>query len=155
STISLFLKPHHKPEKIANKLCLPESLATHTINGMISYTPIAGICATYAGYITTSDYNGEIIFPRKHQSPIINVLVTTAIEPIPLFENTISHWNLLADVPVAMYEYEEKYDKEKDEHFWETKRVDIPADKKIPLNTIILIAKPTNIFIPLEKTTTT
>jgi hypothetical protein len=150
ATISFFFKPFHSPEKIVSNLTKPDALATHTINGIINHVPIAGIFATYAGFITTSDYNGEVIFPRKHTKPVVDIIITTEIIPVALFENTIDHWRLAKGVHAEMYRFTEHYNKETDEYFWQSERIDLPADKKIPLSAMIIIAKPNNIFIPSE-----
>jgi hypothetical protein len=153
-TISFFFKPYHSPEKIVESLKRPDVIATHSFHSIIEQTPIAGIFATYAGYITVSDYSGEVIFPRKHQKAGVEIIVTTAIMPVSLFENTIDHWNLVPNVPATMYSCEEKYDENTKTYYWETQELPLPTNRKIPLSAIVIIARPRNIIIPSEKVTT-
>jgi hypothetical protein len=114
----------------------------------MNHVPIAGILVTYSGYVTTSDYNGEVIFPRKHQKSAVDIIVTPELAPVALFENTVHHWELIPGVPAAMYSCEQKYNEKTEQHYWETKEMNLPADRKIPLASLVIIAKPKNIVIP-------
>src|SRR6266478_5228830 len=87
-TITFFFKPFHDVEKINQKIRKPGKLAKHTVHGIVQHAPIAGILVTYAGYITSSTYNGEIVLPRKHQKAAVTLVVTPEMVPVPLFENT-------------------------------------------------------------------
>ncbi len=148
--ICFFFKSIEDQQKIAHKLKKPGKLAHHTINGIANHIPIAGIYATYSGYITISDENGEIRFPRKHRDNSANIIVTQSIEPIPLFENTIQQWNLIPQEAAEMYGLVEVYDDKTKEYSWQTHRMNIPHDNKIPSSAIIILAKPKNIVIPSE-----
>lgn len=147
-TITFFFQPFSDIEKMSQKLRKPRNISKHTVNGIINYVPIAGILATYSGYITASDYNGEVIFPRKHQKSSVDIIVTPELTPVALFENTVHHWELIPGVPAAMYSCEQKYNDKTGQHYWETKEVNLPVDRKIPLASIVIIAKPKNIVIP-------
>ena len=70
---------------------------------------ISGIFATYGGFLTVSDLNGEITFPRKHRKPFIYLIITEKMSPIIRSGNTIDHWELVEDTPVEMYKFEQKY----------------------------------------------
>ena len=146
-TISFFFQPLSDIEKMSQKLKKPGNLAKHTVNGIVNHVPIAGILVTYSGYITTSDYDGEVVFPRKHQKSIVDIIVTPELTPIALFENTIDHWELIPGIAAVMYSCEQKYNNETGQFYWETKEVSLPADNKIPLASIVVIAKPKNIVI--------
>ncbi len=148
-TISFFFKPFTDIKAISNKLKKPGNLAHHTVHGIVNHTSVSGILSIYAGYIDSSDYNGEVVFPRKHSKPAVVFLVTPELKPIALFENTIDHWELIPGMPAAMYVCEQKYDAKKQSHYWETKEVLLPADNIIPLTSVIIIAKPKNISIPI------
>lgn len=152
--ISFFFKPLPHTTDMVAQMKDPQAIAHHTVHGIIQHSIVSGICATYAGYIATSDHNGEISFPRKHTQPAINILVTQSIVPIALFENTISHWELTPGEPADFYSLSESYDEKTGQYSWHTIKASLPENKSIPMTTLIIIAKPSQIIVPLETTKT-
>jgi len=143
------------PDKEAGeKIKKPGKIAKHTIKGMTHHTPMAGILATYGGYLNASDYDGYIRFPRKHEKPSLELIVTTKIIPITMFENTIHHWQLEPGNPAAVYAIEQKYDEGKKYHYWQTTKVAQPENDQIPMTAIVIIANPDKIIIDNEATPT-
>jgi hypothetical protein len=153
--ITLFfrLQPLSDAEKISQKLREPGKLAKYKVKGMQS-SQVEGILATYGGYVTASDYNGEISFPRKHQKTGVDILITSEVVPVPLFENTILHWNRVQGVPAKVYSCEQRYDDKKGQHYWETQEIPLTDDLIIPLSTVIIIAKPKNVTMNVGNTPT-
>jgi hypothetical protein len=147
-TITFFFRPSSDIEKMMHIFKKPGNLAKSMVNGMVNHSSIAGISVLYFGYITASDYNGEVIFPRKHQKSAVTIVVTPELFPVALFENTVHHWELIPGVPVAMYVCEQKYNDKTEEYYWDSKEISVPMDRKIPLEAIIIVAKPKNIIIP-------
>src|SRR5579863_1278445 len=155
STITFFFKPFHDKEHMIKTVTKPGNLAHHTVHGILQHTPVAGLLVTYGGYVATSNYNGEIIFPRKHQKPIITLVITPEMEPVPLFENTLLHWDFLPTVPAKMYSCELKHNSITGQSYWDTQEVALPEDKKIPLSAIVIIADPKNIIMNVGTTLVT
>ena len=112
-----------------------------------------GIFSFYAGYSNIS--NGQITFPRRHQKPKFLYLIANKIKPSFMFPNTIQHFEISKGTSAAMYSVNLKKDQETKLHFWEVKLADIPEDRIIPSNTIVILAKPKNIFVPEGITPTT
>ncbi len=135
-------------KKMGNKLEKLGKIAKYTHEGLAHGTIIAGIFSTYAGYITTSDINGQTAFPRKQEQKTINMLVTNQITPIVMVGNTLAHWKLEEGTPARMYSLALKQDEKTNLHFWQTQKVDLPKEDIIPLDTIIILAKPKNIYLP-------
>lgn len=152
--ITFFFQELNDVEKISQKLKKSNKLAKHTVNGIIQHIPVAGLLVSYAGYITFSNYNGEVILPRKHQSSHVSILITPEIVPVSLFENTILNWKLIPGIPAKMYSCEKKYNDKDDSYYWETQEVSLPENNIISLSTIIIIAKPTNIMMNVGITPT-
>ncbi|HLJ31988.1 MAG TPA: hypothetical protein VKU36_06115 [Candidatus Babeliales bacterium] len=150
-TITFFFEPYHDINALHQKIKKPGKLAQHSVHAIVNHTPIAGILVTYSGYVATSSYNGEITFPRKHQKPVITILITPEMKPIPLFENTILHWTLLPDMPAQMYSCEQKHDEVTGKSYWVTQEIPLPADNIIPLSTMVIIADPKNIVMNTER----
>jgi len=150
--ICFFFKPDIA--HLTHTLKHPGHIAQHTVHGIVEHTPIAGIYVTYAGYVTISDMLGEVRFPRKQRENVVTILVTPEIEPISLFENTITLWNLMPHQPAIMYSLQETYDPKKNEYFWQSHKIDLPHNNQIPVSTIVIFANPRDIVIPSEITKT-
>ena len=148
-TISFFFHDQPDAMKITERLKKPGKIAKHTIHGITQHSSISGICATYSGYIAVSNYNGEIQFPRRHRESMLNLLVTTEMEPITLFDNTVDHWELKPGNPAQLYSLTQIYDQKNEHEAWNIQRESIATHNKIPLTALVIIAKPTNITLPL------
>ena len=130
---------------------------------------IAGINATYLGYITTSNKNGQITFPRKQQSDQIYILITPKILPNFIVGPTlIHHWEIDQSQPAEMYEVNRKKDKKLNTYYFDVinlkEAIKDPSTPKkdaqnylnilkskdaIPFNTITLLTDPANITVPM------
>lgn len=146
-TITLFFKSDPDIETIAQKLKTPGKVAKYTLNGMGRAPLVQGIVGTYGGYIASSNYNGEMIFPRKHQRSLVHVLITSQIVPVPLFENTILQWQRVPGVPAVLYICEQKRDDKAGTYSWHTQEIPLAEDMNIPLSAIVIVAKPKNIIM--------
>ena len=153
-TITFFFKPLGDIEKVAKKLKKPGNLAKHTVHGIIQPAPVAGILVTYSGYIASSDYNGEITLPRKHQKSMITIVVTPEMVPVRLFENTFLHWNLITGVPAKMYSCEQKYNERTQQTYWDVQESPFLAGNQIPISAIVIIAKPKDVTMNIGTTPT-
>jgi len=134
------------------------------VRGIIQDQPLMkssgvdGIVATYLGYFTISDKNGEIAFPRKQQTDIMHILVTPEILPVFMIEpSVIHHWEIKKDQPVALYQIARKVYKEFipgfgkfKAYYFDIEKIDVPKNNVIPFNTITLYAHPNDIIIPTE-----
>ena len=147
--ISFFFKPLIDQEQLTKNLQKPGKIAKHTLHSLTEHIPVTGICATYSGYITSSDYDGQIIFPLKHTKPTIDIIVTTELKPIPLFENTIHHWEIIPHIPTTIYTLSQEYNKSSNTHSWKTEQAQLPENNQIPLAALVIIARPKDIHIPL------
>jgi len=109
---------------------------------------VDGLQASYLGYITTSDKNGQISFPRMHQADTIYLLVTPEVAPEFMIEpSMIAHWITKNNQPAAFYEIHRKKEKELKTYYFDVKKIDIP--KKIPYNTMTIYAHPDDIKVPV------
>jgi hypothetical protein len=115
---------------------------------------IAGIAASYIGYFTISNKNGQIAFPRKHQSDEIYLLVTPEVEPVFMIKpSLIHHWQIKKDQPTAFYKIVRKVNKDSATkiYYFEVEKLDVaqdlPKTGEIPLNTITIYAHPESISI--------
>jgi len=146
-TITFFFKPVPDIKKVTEKIKKPGKLAKHAAHAVVQHAPVAGILVTYAGYVTASNYNGEVVFPRKHQKTVITIVITPEMTPIALFENTLLHWQLIPGLPVQMYSCELKQNSKTGGYYWDTQEVAVPEDNKIPLSALVITADPKNIVI--------
>lgn len=162
--ITFFIRPIPKYieekidiKKIKKSISKPENvLKQFILQDMPSHLQ-SGIYAIYAGFVTFSDFNGQITFERKTVEPKINLLITEDIKPIPVSPfntNTILGFVVNPKAYSQYYLLERNQDPETQVISWKVTEQDIPKDQKIPYNTIILIANPKNIIV-LTGTTST
>lgn len=118
----------------------------------------AGLYASYAGTLTHSDQDGQIVFERKSSKPKLYVLITDKIKAVtvnPLSQKTLLGFNVSPDTIAALYQFELLKDPETDLYAWNVTPAKLDLEKKIPYDTIILYAHPHDIIVPLGPTTTT
>ncbi len=136
-----------------DKLKKPHAIAKRTLLGLTSYNPIAGIFSTYYGFINVSDYMGQTSFPRKQSKGIIKLFITNKISPVMMFNNTVSHWELVPGAQAAAYTLELKEDPATKLSLWLVKKGTVPENGQIPATeSLIILAKPYNVYIPLGAT---
>lgn len=150
--ITLFLHEYpadtERAQSMVTKLGKPGKIARYRVNNVTHQPLVAGIFATYAGYLDVSSYNGQLTFPRRHDRPLIYLAITPRLTPIVMFANTIHHWEFEPGVPAALFVCERKKD-EAGLYFWDMKEESISDNKVIPLESLILIAKPQNFYVPI------
>lgn len=110
--------------------------------------PRAGIVVSYFGFMTTSDKSGEIMFPRRHQSTEFSLLVCDNPEPIFMLKNTIHHWQVKEHAKYAFYSIERKQDEHTKLFFWKVKKTDLPKDKHLAVNTMVVFSDPDTLYVP-------
>lgn len=153
-TITFFFKSASDIKRISQKIKKPGKLAKHAVHGIAQHAPVAGILVTYAGYVTASNYNGEVVLPRKHQKAALTIVVTPEMTPIALFENTLLHWQLISGMPAQMYSCELKQNGKTGSYYWDIHEEALPEDNKIPLSALVITADPKNIVVNVGETVT-
>ena len=130
--IAMFVRPFRQEQKnqdnqkLLNQLAIPGKVTAKTIKKrFLNSNPNEGIFSTYWGYLTLSNFNGLITFPRKQQKPAFKLLITPRIKPIMMIGNTIHHWELDRSVPAELYSVERKQDAETKTWFWQTKKAEL------------------------------
>lgn len=145
-----------RAQQMAHKLRKPHGIAKRTLEGLTRHYSIAGIFSTYFGFLQVSNANGQTTFPRKQSKPSLQVVITNKITPVMMFANTISHWELETGTPAAMYTYELKTDEQTKLLYWDVKKAALPENNQIDsIDSIVIIAKPKNVYIPEGITLTT
>ena len=117
----------------------------------------AGVYASYAGTITHSDRNGQIVFLRKSPDAALNLLVTDSIKPIPvdpLHPKTLFGFEVGQEAAAQMYLFERLQDPETEQYAWHVKPVPFDKEKRIPYDTIIVYANPHHVIVPLGPSAT-
>jgi len=159
--ITFFMRPFptttefKKPNRTLQKIKKPQKLSQYILRAMVKKYIPSGIFCTYKGYVTASDLNGQVIFPRRHKDPIINLLITNKIVPIFMLGNTIHHWEIEEKTPAKMYQVERKLDRSAGAYFWEVQPVPVPQNRIITENIIVILAKPKYFYIPTGISMTT
>lgn len=107
-----------------------------------------GIYFSYFGYLEATDHDGQITFPRSHQKPHFTLLVTTDAQPVFMASNTIGFWQLNAGAHYACYLIEKKQDTETKRWLWDVKKTTPPAKGQLPVDTIVVFAQPSAVYVP-------
>lgn len=125
----------------------PSSTDSYCMNNILEHTTITGIISTYAGYMNTSDLNGQVVYPRRHVAQTVYILITPTISPVLMTQNTIHHWQLNDDIPAQLYEAKKIQEKESGEYYWSIQEIPLPEDKVVPLESILIFTKPSTIAV--------
>lgn len=158
--ITFFLRPYPTakpadPQKLNAMLHYPGTLARKAFKALLQTGTWQGVLATYMGYIAPSAYDGQILFPRMHQKPSVKLLITQMIEPVMMLGATVHHFVTLKTIPSKLYTITRKQDSDTGIFYWDTQEEQLPENRKISLDTIVLFAKPKNIKVPTGVTETT
>lgn len=124
------------------------ALAREKLRAIQQIKITSGIYATYAGYLNVSDWFGRITLPLMQNSRTLYIIVTTKMSPIIMLGNTVHHWELEEGTPAKMYKAEELKDAVTKIAYWEVKEVPLPQDSVIPLPSVLIFARPTDLYIP-------
>lgn len=151
--ISLFLKEYQEIPQ-ADRFKKIGKIAKEHTKGLMQGYPLSGIFSSYAGYLQASNSFGQIIFPRRHASSTLTLLITPSITPLMMFGNTIHHWELEPGVAAQLYTMTRHENTQQNLFFWTVEKGTLPANNIIPAQTIILFTKPSSISIPLGATKT-
>lgn len=141
-------------QELTRNLKIPGAIAQHCIFGVLDKDLVVGVFATYGGYLNVSDAYGILAFPYKHTAPKVNLLITSRLTPIMMSGNTIHHWELVQGAAADMFSIERKQDENTKVYFWDTQRKSLPDNARIPLETVIILAKPHHIYVPVGITPT-
>lgn len=134
-----------KPGKLSAKILKNHYLSSHACQGIFS---------TYWGYVTFSDLYGQSVFPRKQQKGTFKLLITEKIIPIIMIGNTIHHWEINPIIATELYSIELKQDPKTKHFYWETASIPLPSNNRIQLDTIVIFAKPKDLYIYQGKSRT-
>lgn len=148
--ITFFLQPYPLEtdyQDLATTLQHPGKVAKQTIYGARNGL-VEGILASYRGFLEVSDEQGQISFPRIHEKPGLPILFTHKITPIMMLGNTIHHWELEDDAPAVQYYAERFQDPTTKQYLWNVKQVDLPKNRRVGLDALIIFIKPKNIYVP-------
>jgi len=151
--LNFFFQPYPdvKTEDIHTGLRKSGYIASHKVNGMLDHNCCAGIISTYAGYLGVSNRDGQTFFPLKHHNKekYIYIVVTDTIVPIVILGNTVNHLQFDKHAAVAYFKATKKQDDKTGLFFWDVQIEKRPHDGRIPLESLIIIAKPDYIYVPI------
>lgn len=154
--LTFFLKDYPDQETasyLLGKLKKPNALAKQTVAGIFQHSNTGGIFSSYFGFLNSSDHNGQTTFPRKHSNTKLKLIITDKIMPVMMFNLTVSHWELIPGTPAVLYEIVQQEDPTTKLTYWNVTLGTLPDNKQLaPTDSIILFAKPKNIYVPLGVT---
>ena len=146
------LLPYKAPaahEGIIKTLRKPGALAKIAGRGGMNRDSVAGLFASYGGYLTVSRPDGTVIFPLGHSKMAVHLVVTSKIVPVRMFGNTIDHLAFDPTVKSEMFYIDQLEDEDSEQPIWRFTQADMPRDNRIPADAVILFAKPKNVDVVL------
>lgn len=137
-------------KEIYQLLVQPQKNAYLALKKIGSIHPLMGMLATYAGYLTTSNEFGEIIFLRHQEKTPLYIAITEEIVPVIRFLDTIDHWEFSHTKQTTFIEINLKRSQNKDilDEKFIIQTVPLPEDHIIPYSTITIFADPDDFEIP-------
>lgn len=139
----------------SQKLKQPYYLHESIIRNYIKKDFLPGIVCFYmkGGRSTVSKPDGQITFPRHQQTANMYILVAEKIIPAYMIApGTVHNWQIDPNQAAEMYLMTLKHDAASKLSYYQTTKVDLPKDNNIPLNSLIFIADPKTMYIPLGAT---
>jgi hypothetical protein len=134
-------------EKIGDIVGSHNDMAQEILKHHITSPLVQGIYVNYLGYLTYSDYNGQVIVPNKETNNELTVVVTSQIYPVLLQKNTVHHFEIPQDIKASFYRYGLKDDEKHQKWHWNISTVQRPKKSSIPVNALIISANPDDIEI--------
>lgn len=137
--------------KHAYKLLLkPEKQAYLIVKKISSRSSVAGILATYAGYLSTSNNYGEIIFSRHQQEAPLYLAITPVLQPIMRGGTNVDHWEFSKTEQISFFRIDISLNQKNNGFLvFSITEEPIPTDFVVPYPTITIFAKPTYFDVPL------
>lgn len=153
--ITFFIEkyPEVQPAPASPSMFSPERVFKSMAHHIVQNLGAQGIYALYGGYLAMSNQSGQITFPRKTQLPEFDLFVTNNLEPL-LMAGTynVRAWQLKKNHPAARYKVQRVEDGKV--YYWQVSKAPLPKERNLPLHSIVVFAKPENIFVPLGITLT-
>lgn len=143
-----FVSESPEAEKAMNKLKKPGHISKLGVKHLGTNPITKGIFSTYAGYLGMSNHDGQTTFLRKHIKPVIYLLITNKITPMMMAGKTIHHWTIEEKTAAKMYKMEQLHDEAEELFYWLTEEVPLPENGIVPNESITILAKPQNVFVP-------
>lgn len=155
-TINMFVRDYPQEELKKH----PRNFTAETINKQVMksrfYQPVElGVYGIHNGYLARTNDIGLLSFPRDPVQEEFTLVVTQAIKPIFMLDNTINNWSLATPAESALFRVKRFKDPETKLFYWKVQELNVPSNKYIPLHFIIIIAKPEDVYVPLGVTPTT
>ena len=142
-------------EKLSKKIQQPGFVSGKIIKRSKRSSGVPGIMCMYGGHVSLSDQKGQVVFPKLQDTPAMNFLITKGIKAAYILAPaTIHNWQIDPKHPSKMYHVQLKQNQETQLYYFEATLAEIPKNNSIPLNTVIIMSDPENIFIPLGATIT-
>ncbi len=151
--ISFYLRPYpdwnETAQDMVEKIAKPGKAAQYYMQAITGNTLATGIFASYGGFLQSASVDDEIVFPRKHSSSHLYIVVTPQIIPVLMFELTVHHLEFDRTKQIAFYKAVRKPSATNPKELvWEITPASLPKDNRIPLESIIIFAKPSYIHVP-------
>jgi hypothetical protein len=155
-TINMFVREYPDEIQRNERPQLSHDFLPKQMMKSIFYQPVINnIYGIYNGNLARSNDIGLLTFPRTTQKEDFVFIVTPEIKPTFLLSNTIKQWKIVKPEETAFFQIKKHKDPETKLHYWKVLQISQPKKNIVPIQSIVIIAKPKNIYVPLGATPTT
>lgn len=128
------------------KLSEPEKILRAIIKNHLR--AVGGVPVTYFGIGGLLQPDAEATFPRKHADDTATIIIVKRIYPIIKKGETVERFIRKKSEPAAYYSIKRSKDPITENSYWEAKKIETPKNLSIPVEAIVICAKPDEIYIP-------
>lgn len=148
--LTFFIKtdPTAQTQSLEKTLRKSTKLARTYLKKHLSSTLVTGVYASCAGYITASDYNGQITLPRGKLGEKVTILITPTVIPVPLRQQTIQHFVVKEQEPRSVYLAQRSQNPRTKQFLWNIQPARLTSDR-IPSQALIIFGDPASLMMPL------
>lgn len=124
----------------------PEKLGRRLMKHNLGLRPVAGVYATYGGFVAHSTADGQIVLPRKHPEDELIIAITPVVRPVIIHGQTVQFFAQQEEVPGVFYRYTRMTDA-RGALIWKVEKIAPPKNNQIPSLAIIIPADPETIVV--------
>lgn len=139
---------HDFEHRVIKKLSEPEKILRAVIKNHLQV--VGGVPVTYFGMGNILQPDATTEFPRKHVKPNdeTTIIVVKRIYPIIKKGETVERFIRKKSEPAAYYSIKRVKNPATNDFYWESKKLETPKNLSIPVEAIVICAKPDEIYIP-------
>lgn len=134
-------------EELLQHIAHPGNISHAVLSSMPLQQTIQGIYVTYAGNVTHSNFEGQVLLSLKQLKEEIPVIVTDTISPVLFEGNTVQYFEVASVDHADFYQYKRHLDDTLHAYVWTVSLQPKPSTTQLPRGALIIMANPEDIII--------